>query len=88
MMNLDINNMDLKAMRDVDVRTIDRSTLKDIHDVHIDTGLPYEERMLDFIRQIGNPYCYKCGALVIKVTFATDTEATLEDRLEHYLATM
>ena len=80
--------IDLEAMRDVDVRTVDRSTLKDIRNVVIDTTLSQEERLVDFVNQIGNPYCYKCGDLVVKVAFATNTTDTLEDKLEHYLATM
>ncbi|WP_353852636.1 DUF6870 family protein [Dehalobacter restrictus] len=73
----------LDAMRNVDIRTVDPSTLVDIRDVKIKTDLPKEERILDFIRQIKNPYCFKCGDLIIKSTFA-DTEATLEDRLKSY----
>lgn len=73
----------LDAMRNVDIRTVDPSTLVDIRDVKIRTDLPKEERILDFIRQIKNPYCFKCGDLIIKSTF-TDTEATLEDRLKSY----
>lgn len=79
---------DFDKMKNVDVRTVDRSTLKDINDVIVDTTLSKEERLHSFIEQIGNPYCYKCGDLVVKVSFAENTSATLEDRLEHYLATM
>ena len=46
----------VKAMKDVDIRTVDPETLRDIRDVQVRTELPKKERMLDFIRQIGNPY--------------------------------
>ena len=82
-----IQNMDFKQMRDVDVRTVDRDSLADISKIHIDPRMPREQRLADFVRQIGNPYCYRCGKVVIKVSFA-DTSATLEDRLEHYLKTL
>lgn len=78
--------LNFEQMKNVDIRTVDRDTLVDISEVHIDKKLPREERMEDFIRQIRNPYCYRCGKAVVKVSFA-DTEATLEDRLEHYLKT-
>ena len=77
--------IDLGAMRNVDVCTVDRSTLKDIRDVVINTSLCQEERLIDFVHQIGNPYCYTYGDMVVKIAFATDT---LEDKLEHYLSTM
>ena len=47
---------------------------------------PKRERILDFIRQIGNPYCYRHGKYVVRVSF-TDTDISLEDRLEAYIRT-
>lgn len=79
--------MNLNAMRDIDIRTADPDTLVDIRDVKINTALPKQERILDFVRQVKNPYLYKCGKAVVKISFA-ETEATLEDRLESYLLTL
>ncbi len=75
---------DLKQMQEVELRTVDRSTLRDIQDVEVDLTLPKKERLLDYIRQIGNPYCYRHGKYTIKVSFI-NTEATLEDRMLSYL---
>jgi hypothetical protein len=75
---------DLKKMQSVNPETVDRSALKDIREVHINTELPKKERILDFIRQIGNPYCYRHGDYVVKVGFA-DTDVTLEDRMISYI---
>ncbi|NCE66299.1 hypothetical protein D1159_17395 [Pseudoflavonifractor sp. 524-17] len=74
----------LEAMQNVDIRTVDPATLRDIRDVTIRTDLPKKERILDFIRQIGNPYCYRHGKYVVKVSF-TDTDVTLEDRMLAYI---
>ena len=75
---------EIEAMKDVDVRTVDINTLRDIRDVKVNTDLPKEERVLDFIRQIGNPYCYRHGKYVVKISF-TDTDVTLEQRMLSYL---
>ena len=75
---------ELKAMQEVDVRTVDPATLKDIRDVHVNTDLPKPERTLDFRRQIGNPYCFRHGKYVVKVSFL-DTDVTLEQRLLSYI---
>ena len=75
---------ELKAMQDIDVRSVDPDALRDIREVHVDTNLPKRERMLDFLRQVGNPYCYKHGKYVVKVNFS-DTDATLEDQLLDYI---
>lgn len=48
--------MDAYTASDMDVRTVDHNTLVDIRDVKVNTALPKRERILDFIRQIGNPY--------------------------------
>lgn len=71
-------------MQEIDVRTVDPATLRDIRDVHVNTDLPEPERILDFIRQIGNPYCYRHEKYVVKVSF-TDTDVTLEQRLLSYI---
>ena len=75
---------DIDAMQNVDIRTVDPDTLTDIRDVEVNTELPKRERILDFIRQIGNPYCYRHGKYVVKISF-TDTDVTLEDRMLAYL---
>ena len=74
----------IKAMQNVDIRTVDPNTLRDIRDVEVNTALPKKERILDFIRQIGNPYCYRHGKYVVKVSFI-DTDVTLEDRMLAYI---
>ena len=74
----------IEAMQNVDVRAVDPATLRDIRDVTVNTDLPKRERILDFVRQIGNPYCYRHGKYVVKVSF-TDTDVTLEDRMLSYM---
>jgi len=80
-------NLDLEAMRAVDIRTVDPETLVDIRDVKINSLLPQRERMIDYIRQVKNPYLFKCGKMVIQSSF-TETEATLDDRLERCFLSM
>ena len=75
---------EIEAMQNVDVRTVNPDMLRDIRDVTVNTALPKRERILDFIRQIGNPYCYRHGKYVVKVSF-TDTDVTLEDRMLSYI---
>ena len=80
-------HLDLNAAQSVDIRTVDPEILIDIRDTKIDTQLPAEERILDFIRQIQNPYCFKCGKTVVKISFS-NTKATLEERMEGYLRSL
>ena len=74
----------LDTMKEVDVRTVDPKELRDIQEVTVRTDLPKKERMLDFVQQIGNPYCYRYEMCVVKVSFS-DTDVTLEERIRSYL---
>lgn len=76
----------LEEMKNVDIRTVDRDDLVDIRDVVIDRSLPKEERIKSFIKQVGNPYCYKCGDVVVKTSFNEDPNApSLEDCMYSYI---
>lgn len=68
----------------MDLGAINRESLVDIRSVNIDTTLPKEERMRDFIRQIKDPYLYRHGKYVVKIAFS-DTDITLEQRLADYV---
>jgi len=74
---------DLETMRSIDLVTVNRDELVDIREVKINTELSKEERILDFIRQMKNPYLCKCGNLVIQSEFA-ETDITLNDRLKQH----
>jgi hypothetical protein len=63
---------------------IDITKLKDIKNVEINPNLPIEERMRDFIKQIGNPYIYKSDNIVVRVSFAGTS--TIEECLGHALS--
>jgi len=77
----------LEKMKHIDVRDVDPDDLVDIRDVTVNTALPRDERLFDYLEQIKNPYCFKHGKTVVKISFA-DTAVTLEDRLERYLLSL
>lgn len=66
-----------------DIRTVNRENLVDIRNVKIDPGLSKQERIKSFVNQIGNPYCYLDGDVVVGISYA-DTDVSLEDRLKSY----
>lgn len=67
---------ELKRMADVDIREVDDSTLVDIETVKINEKLPKKERTMDYIRQIGNPYCYRSHGVTVKISFTGDKNLT------------
>ena len=70
----------LKRLSEVDIRTVDRKDLVDIQDVTINENLPIPERVMDYIRQIKNPYCYLSHGTVVKIRF--EGSKTLEECLK------
>lgn len=71
---------ELEELKKVDIRTVDVSTLEDIEKIRIDRTLPKEERLLAFIRDVRNPFCYICNGMVVKTSFS-DTDESLENKL-------
>ena len=57
--------------------------LVDIETVHIDENLSREERMRSFLKQIKNPYCFKCKGVTVKVSF-NENGKTFEECMEDY----
>lgn len=65
----------------VDVRSVDRSKLHSLEQVKIDTSLPCEQRIKNYVKQIGNPYCYLDGDIIVSLGFS-DTGVCLKDQLK------
>ena len=62
-------------------------SLVDIRDVTIDRSQPVEERMKSYVEQIKNPYLFKVGNTVVRVSYA-NTQATINDNFVNLLASM
>ena len=52
--------------------------LIDIRDVHVSRDLPREKRIEEYVRQIRNPYHFRCGEITVHVSFAPNGP-TLEE---------
>ena len=63
------------------------SELVDIRDVVIDKSLPLEERVRSYVEQIKDPYCFKVGEVVVRVSYA-DKDKSLTDSVTSMIASM
>ncbi|MCR5624021.1 MAG: hypothetical protein K6G11_02135 [Lachnospiraceae bacterium] len=63
---------ELKRLKEVDIRTVDINELVDISSVEIKMDLPVLERVIDYIKQVKNPYCYRVHNTAVKVSFTGD----------------
>lgn len=62
-------------------------SLVDIRDVKIDRSMSVEDRMKSYVEQIKNPYMFKVGNTVVRVSYA-NTQATINDNFVSLLASM
>jgi len=63
------------------------ASLVDIRSVKIDPAQPVEERMKSYVEQIKNPYMFKVGGTVVRVSYA-NTQATINDNFVNLLSSM
>lgn len=81
-----LKNIDFEKLKNIDIITVDKEELVDIKDINIDLTLPYELRILNYIEQIKNPYCYKMGDVVVKIEFDESENAlTFEECINNYI---
>ena len=59
--------------------------LVDIRDVKVDKNLPKKERIMEFLRQIKDPYHFKCGNFTVTAKFP-EGGPTLEECLRQIIA--
>lgn len=78
--------MMVEEMKNVDIRTINKADLVDICMVKVDPNLPRKERLQSFLEQIKNPYCFRCGDVVVKSIFSEEGP-TMQECMENYIRT-
>ena len=72
------------TLQDNPCRSIHKDELADIRNVNVDKSLPREMRIADFIKQIRNPYYFRCGKFTVTAKYA-DNGVSLEDCLKGIL---
>lgn len=63
--------------------TAAQQSLARLEDVRVDTALPAEERLRDYLNQIRDPYCFLCGTTPVRIRFASG-EPDLREKLKMY----
>lgn len=80
-MNISIS--DLTAMKKRRYQPVDKKSLIDLRDVAVNQSLPVPEKTIEFIRQIGNPYLFRYGDKIVRISFV-DSKTTFEDKIRGY----
>ncbi len=69
-------------LTDAEVPVLNRA---EIRDIEMDRSIPAERRAESYLRQIKNPYAFKCGETIVNVRFSMDGRS-LKDALVSYFA--
>lgn len=75
---------DLEALAKMNFENIDKSEIVDINDIFINQSLSKEERILDYIKKVKNPYFVKIGDAFVKMSFS-DNGLKIDECIERYL---
>ena len=79
--------MSLEELKSVDIRTVKPEDVADIQQIKIDGTLPQQEMRKEFIRQVGNPYCFRVGKIIVKSSYSGDG-VSLNERFEELLMSL
>ena len=77
---------DFEMLKSVDIKNVDKGSLIDLDEVQIDDTRPVSERILSFLQQVQNPYCFRIGDVAVKVNYKPDGPA-FQQRVEDLLRT-
>ncbi len=74
----------LQRCRNVKLEDITLDDVDEISSIKIDRRKPSNERILDFIMKVKNPYIFKVNDKLVRISFS-DTDKTAEDCLTNVL---
>lgn len=78
-----LEKSDLLALSNANFDDVKKQELIDIDTISLHEKTT-NKRFLEYLKQIGNPYCYRCGDIGVKVEF-DDTMPYLEPKLIEFL---
>ena len=62
----------IENMKKISIKECDKEQLTDLSSVVIDSEKSKEERILDYLRQVKNPYYFRVGDVAVRLVFDED----------------
>ena len=75
----------LERCRNVDLDDVSLDDVDEISSIKIDRRKPSNERILDFIMKVKNPYIFKVKGKLVRIRFSENSNLTAEDCLTNVL---
>ena len=65
----------MRKVKETNIDELDVSELVDIREVKIDRSKPQLIRIISYINQVKNPYCFRVGISKVRVSYANKDES-------------
>ena len=84
-MNLEELKERINKYKDISLEEINPNNIDDITSINIDKRKSSNERLLDFLMKVKNPYVFKVKGKLVKISFSEDSNKTADDCLTNVL---
>ena len=71
--------------RNMKLEDVSLEDVDEISSIKIDRRKPSEERILDFLTKVKNPYIFKVNGKLVRIRFSKNSSLTAEDCLTNVL---
>ena len=75
----------LEKLSKMDLCVIDRQELTELSQVKIDIDLPTKQRLINFLNDIKNPYCFLVGTNAVKIEFSNNGKSLQTLLKNHFI---
>ena len=59
----------IENMKKISIKECDKEQLTDLSSIEIDREKSKQERMMDYLRQVKNPYYFRVGDVAVRLVF-------------------
>ena len=78
MTDYEILKMKLEKSKIAEINKINETEIDDVKNLKIDSSVSSNERIIDFIKKVKNPYIIKVGDTIVKMTYNSSNKQALE----------
>lgn len=75
----------LERCKNIDLKDVTLDDIDEISSINIDRRKPSNERILEFIMKVKNPYIFKLNGKLARIRFSEESNLTADDCLTRYL---
>lgn len=75
----------LERCKNINLKDVNLDDVDEISSIKIDRRKSSNERILDFLTKVKNPYIFKVNGKLVRISFSEDTDLTADDCLTRVL---